>query len=183
MLGDLADDVRRGAEAVQPQALGVAGQTQRAVADQPGAEKRRGLQIGESVRDREAEAMVGHSELGEAAVDVVTREARVVAEVLAAAGAVAALTVRPAQPGNADAVANGEALSAGPEPDHNPGDLVPQNERQLGLGQIAVDDVQVGAADAAGVDLDQDLLRPGNGFGDIDQLERLALGFEDHRAH
>ena len=40
--GDLRDDVRRGAEAVEAEPLGVAGQPQRAVADQAGAEQRRG---------------------------------------------------------------------------------------------------------------------------------------------
>ena len=38
---DLGDDVRRGAEAVQPESLGVSREPQRAVADQAGAEERR----------------------------------------------------------------------------------------------------------------------------------------------
>ena len=56
---DLADDVRRGAEAVEAEALGVAGHPQRAVADQPGAEQRRGLEVAVAVGQREAEARVG----------------------------------------------------------------------------------------------------------------------------
>ena len=71
----LADDVRRGAEAVEAEALGVAGQAQRAVADQPGAEQRRRLQVGEALGYREAEALVGDGVLGVAAVDVVAGEA------------------------------------------------------------------------------------------------------------
>ena len=45
MAGDLADDVGRGAEAVEAEPLGVAGQPQRPVADQPGAEQRRRLHV------------------------------------------------------------------------------------------------------------------------------------------
>ena len=41
----LDDDVRRGAEAVEPEPLGVAREPERAVADQPGAEEGRRLQV------------------------------------------------------------------------------------------------------------------------------------------
>ena len=44
--GDLAEDVGRGAEAVEADPLGVADQAQRPVADQPGAEQRRRLLVG-----------------------------------------------------------------------------------------------------------------------------------------
>ena len=102
---DLRDDVRGGAEAVQPEPLGVAREPQRAVADQPRAEQRRRLEVAEPVGDREAEALVGDDPLGVAAVDVVAGEARAVAEVLAAARAEAALAARPAEPGHAEPAA------------------------------------------------------------------------------
>jgi hypothetical protein len=34
-----------------------------------------------------------------------------------------------------------------------------QNQRQFGVGQLTVHDVQIGAADATGMDADKDLLR------------------------
>ena len=74
MQRDLRDDVRRGAEAVQAEPLGVAGEAQRAIADQPRAQERRRLEVAEAVRDRKAEALVGDSPLRVAAVDVVARE-------------------------------------------------------------------------------------------------------------
>src|SRR5919197_262304 len=83
MARDLRDDVGRGAEAVQAQPVGVAGQTQGAVADQPGAEKRRSLAVRIRIRDGKAEALVGDDELRIAPVDVIARETGVVAEVLA----------------------------------------------------------------------------------------------------
>ena len=42
---DLDDDVRRRAEAVEPEALGIAGQAQRAVPDHPRAETLRNHQV------------------------------------------------------------------------------------------------------------------------------------------
>ena len=103
--GDLADDVRRGAEAVEAEALGVAGHPQGAVADEPRAQQRRGLEVRVAVGDREAEALVGDRVLGEAAVEVAAGEARAVAQVLAARAAVAARAAGPAQPRHADALA------------------------------------------------------------------------------
>ena len=99
------EDVGGGAEAVEADPLGLAGQAQRPIADQPGAEQRRRLLVGIAGRQREAEALVGDRQLGVAAVDVVAGEAGAVAEVLAARAAVAALAAGPAQPGHADPVA------------------------------------------------------------------------------
>src|SRR6185503_11184986 len=100
---DLADDVRGGAEAVQPDALGVAAHPQRAVADQARAEERRGLEIAVALGQREAVARVGGDPRGVAAVDVEAREPGADAEVLAPARAVAARPVRPPEPGDPDA--------------------------------------------------------------------------------
>ena len=97
---DLDDDVRGGAEAVEAEPFGIAGEAQRAVADQPGAEERRRLQVVVGVGKREAVALVGDDPLRVAAVEVVAGEAGRLAEVLAAGEAVAAGAVRPAEPRN-----------------------------------------------------------------------------------
>ena len=164
MARDLGDDVRGRAEPVEAEALRVAGQPQRAVADQSRAEERRGLQIRITLREREAEALVGDRVLRVAAVAVVAGEARPVAEVLASARAVAAVAVRPAEPRNADAVAAREALAVARG---TRDDLMAEHERQLRLGQLAVGDVQVGSADAAGCDLEQQLARGRRGRIDV----------------
>ena len=83
--GDLADHVSRRAESVQPEPRGVAGELQRPVADQPAAQQRRRLLIGELGGQLEAEPFVGDGELGVATVDVAAGEARVHAQVLARA--------------------------------------------------------------------------------------------------
>ena len=53
---DLADDVRAGAEAVEPEPLPVAGHAQRAVPDEPGAQQRRRLEVAEALGQREGVA-------------------------------------------------------------------------------------------------------------------------------
>ena len=49
--------------------------------------------------------------------------------------------------------------------------------------QLAIDDMQVGAADAARVDLHQNLSRPGTRIGDAQAFERRVWSLEDHRLH
>src|SRR5581483_5470102 len=68
---DLDDDVRRGAEAVETEPLGIAGEAERAVADQPGAQERRRLKIVVIVRNRQAVPLVDHDPFRVAAVEVV----------------------------------------------------------------------------------------------------------------
>ena len=121
--------------------------------------------------------MVADRILGVAAIDVVAGEAGAIAEVLAVTSAVAALSVRPAKPGNADAIAGREALGARTERGDLADDLVAENERQLGAGQFTVDDVQIGATYTTGLDLDQHLARPGLGLRDVSEPERSAGGF------
>ena len=88
---DLQDDVRRRAEAVQaePKALSVsrraarpdAASPQRAIADDPRAEQRRGFVIAVALRDRIREIRRDARELSEAAVRVEPRELRLLAEI------------------------------------------------------------------------------------------------------
>src|SRR4029077_3470487 len=128
---DLAENVGGGAETVEADPLGLADQAQRPVADQAGAEQRRRPLVGQAGWDREAEALIGDRQLGVAAVDVVTGEAGAVAEVLAAAGAVAAHAAGPAQPRHSDPVAGREAARPFPGARHGADDLVAGDERQL----------------------------------------------------
>ena len=171
--GHLDDDVGRGAEAVEPEPLGVAREAERAVADQPGAEERRRLQVVVGVRDRQAVALVGDHPLRVAAVEVVAREAGRLAEVLAAREAIAAGAVRPAEPRDAE-----------PAPVLGPADdLVPGDEWQLRVWELAVDHVEVGAADTAGRDAQQDLTRLRLRHRNLFEPQRLAGRVKHHRAH
>jgi hypothetical protein len=105
------------------------------------------------------------------------------AEVFAAVQAVLTTLARAAQPRHADAIANRERLDRITASDDPPDDLVPEDERQLRTRQLAVEDVQVGAADATGADLDQEIVRARRRPLQFAQLQRLSRTIEHHRAH
>ena len=179
----LADDVRRGPEAIEADPRAVAASAKRAVADQPSTQQWRHVNRIWIRGERQAEALVGDRALGEAAIDVVAREARSLAEVLAVRAAVAAFPVGPPQPRDPDAGAEREAFRPLPRLDHLADDLVAEDERELRLVEVAVGDVEVGAADAAGDYAHGDLPPAGLGIGHARRLERATLFAKDHRAH
>ena len=182
---DLADDVRAGAEAVEPEARRIARHAQRAVSDEPGAQQRRRLEVAEALRQRERVAAVGHGARRVAAVAVEAREPRALAEVLAPAGAEAARPVGPAQPRDADAGAR-RVLGVRARLQHGGDDLVAGDHRQPRAAHLAVADVQVGAAHAAGMDLHEHVARAIGaelGVRQLARLQRAAGLVEDHRAH
>ena len=162
MNGDLDDEMGRGAEAVEAQPLCVTGEAQGAVADQAGAQQRGGLQVRIAVRDREAEPVVGDRVLRVAAVDLVPGEPRILAEVLAPRAAVAARAVGGAEPGHADPVAGCEPVHDLSGSDDRADNLVARDQGQLGIRQLPVHHVQVGAAHCARPYLQEHLLRTGH---------------------
>ena len=64
----------------------------------------------------------------------------------------------------------------------DPRDLVSEHAGH-GEGEVAAGDVEVGVADAAGGDADEDLAGRRGGAGDVLDPERLADGRENRRAH
>src|SRR5206468_9317864 len=139
--GDLADDVRRRAEAVDPEPSRVAGHPERAEADQARAQQRRGLEVREAVGQREAEARLGDGGFGVAAVDVEPGEARPLAEVLPAGAAEAAVAVGPAEPRDPDPRAR-RVRRAVPGRLDGADDLMARDDRKPRAGDLAVEDVQ-----------------------------------------
>jgi len=149
--------MRRCAEPVDPERASIARQPIGAVADQPRAEQRRGIEIRIALGQCETVARVRDGKFRVAAVDLVAREARFRAEILATASAVAAMSARAPEPWHADASADGVLGDAGAALDDCADDLVTRNYRHLRVGQLAFDEVKIGAADAAGADSDQHL--------------------------
>ncbi len=175
-----------------------ADQPQAAVADDAGAEQRSCRHRRHAGRETVDEPGRRHRVLGEAAVDVPAGEQRVLAEVLLAARAEPAGPVGLVQPRHADAVAGGERrrarlaarsdeLRAGPERHHLADDLVSGDDGRAVRRQLALQDVQVGAADAAGQHPQEDLARTRLGHRQLDEPERrLRRGSRRrqlHRAH
>ena len=176
MPGHLRDDVGRRAEAIQPQPPGIAGHDKRSVADQPRAEQRRGFGIGIALGDGKAEPLVGHGVFGVAAVESVAGEAGRIAKIFTPRKAIRTLAACESQPGHTDSLAWGKSLDPLAKLRHVAHDLMPRHQRQLGMGQFAIDDVQIGAADAAGPDLHENLPRPGL------RRRQLALDKRRHRS-
>ena len=172
-----------GAEAVEADSLSASSHRVRPVADQPRAEKRRRLEVRVARRHGEAVALVCDRLLREPAVDVVPGEACVVAEVLAPAEAIAAAAARPGEPGDADTLPDCESGHAFADGVHRADDLMPEDERQLRPRQLAVDDVKIGTADAAGQDVEPNGARAGLRTHEIALDERLTHSCEDHRSH
>src|ERR1043165_2229448 len=133
-----------------------------------------------------------------AAIDRIAGEARVIAEIFALRSAIRAIAIRPAEPGNAYAVANHECgsglgtatfgtLRSLPhfrsdlfQPAHN---LMAENQRQLRVRQFAVDHVKIGAANSACADPYEQLSPARLWLWNIAQLQRLRWLLENHRAH
>lgn len=100
-------------------------------------------------RHRITETGVGDGVVRITTITMVAGEAGSVAQVLPTAQAIAAGAAGPAQPGHSHAVSLGEAFHTGPCGDNSADDLVAQNTRQLGIGQLAPGHVQIGPADPA----------------------------------
>jgi hypothetical protein len=181
--GDLRDQVGGRPEPIDAKPLGVPRSNQGSVPDEPGTEKRRRLDIRVAGWEREAEPLVGHRVLRVASVELISGKANPIAEIFPAGPAIAALSTSPSQPRYADALPHCEPIHAVPSGSHRAYDFMTQDQRQLGLGKITVDYVQIGTADAAGVHSEQELARPRPGVRQSPKPERLSLGFELHRAH
>ena len=140
------------------------GKPKRPIADQAGAQERRDLQISVLVGKPQAETLVRDRVLGVTTVRVVSGESGFVAQVFAAGAAVAAVAVGPAEPRNPDP----PLISDGCRDD-----LVTEYERQFRARQLAVGDVQVGAANATRTDAHEQLARTGLRFRELSLAQRL----------
>src|SRR5207248_6770479 len=147
---------------------------------EPGAQERRGLGVGVAVGERKAVALVGDGHPGVATVDLVTREARTVAEVLAARPAMLAGAARPAQPRNSDPRSFRESRASG---FYDPNDFVAEHERQLRIRQLAVQDMQICPAHAAGADAQEHLPGLWNGIRQLAPLQWTSRLDQHHRSH
>ena len=175
--------MRRVAKAIETNPLRVAGQPQGAIADQSRAEQWRRLQVRIVLRQWKTEALIGDEVLRIAAIEVIAGEFRLQAQVLETAPAEAAGFVNESEPGHADSLFRRKAVRAIAPPGDVANHHVPDDEWQLGVQQLAVDDVKIGAADGADGDLDQDLLRARAWDGQVFEAQRLSDGAEAHRLH
>jgi hypothetical protein len=72
-----------------------------------------------------------------------------------------------AEPWDAHTLPQAEPFDAGPDRIDPANDLMARDDRHLWIGQLAIDDMQIRAADAAGGHLHSNLARPGLLIGEI----------------
>ena len=106
-----------------------------------------------------------------------------VAEILPSGATEATGAVRPAEPGDADTLADREPRRTFTHPTYQTHDLMTEHERQLGVGQLAVDDVEIGSTDRARLHIQADLSGSGLGSRKLGLAKKAAGTAEDHRAH
>src|SRR6266404_906833 len=131
--------------------------TVRAIAEHAGTKKRRNLDIAVFVRQTETKSRVDDGELGVTPIDGIAGEFCAIAKVLAVGSAISAFTIRPAEPRNAETFAKGKSLNAFADFFDAANDLVPGNKRQFRIGQFSIDQMQIGAANRARLNADEQL--------------------------
>ena len=72
-----------------------------------------------------------------------------------------------AEPGDAHTLPQAEPFNGGPDRIDPADDLMAGDDRHPWVGQLAIDDMQIRAADAAGGHLHSNLARPGLPIGEI----------------
>ena len=161
-------------------ALRVAREAKRAKADEPRAEQGRRRDVVVRCGHREAIALVGDGELGEAAVEVVAREAR------CRTGYAPSGRTRTRRLSN-------RATARRPGPRRRSARRAPRSRRRrrrsrararaaAWLGQLSINEVQIRPAHGASRDADEDLRPPARGVASSPD-ERPPRPFQHHRAH
>ncbi len=154
---DLRDQMRGRPKTVDAEPARVARHRVGAIADQSGTQQRRGMRVVVSGRQSEHVTRIGEREFRVTAVDLISGEARLRTKVLAARRAKVAMAARAAEPRDADTGADRRGVHSFAMADDRPDDLVPRDHRHLGIGQLPVDEMEVGATDAARAHREQDL--------------------------
>ena len=174
----LRQNMGGGAEAVEPERrilsrFAFARHAIAAPADQPGAEPGCDLGVVAGLAQRKAKARIGNRMGRVAAVARIAGEHRRIAQVLGAAAAIGTDATGRAQPGHADALSDRKSAHACPNSCHAADDLVARHDRQLGMRELAVNHMQIRAADPASRDLDHDFARAGRWNRPLAHDERL----------
>jgi len=172
-----------GAEAEYAEMLSIPRHDKRTPADQACAKQRCDRDVVAGFAERKAIAGIRDEMRGKAAVARVAGEARTVAQILPAAPAIGTFATRVTEPGNADAFADLQVHDTGAKRVHAADHLMAGNNRIGDFRQFAVDDMQIGAANAAGTDPDAHISGPRRRILPQLKPERRAGRRQDHGVH
>ena len=135
------------------------------------------------VGNRERKGRIGHHVIRETAVSLVASEFSVIAEVFLVMRAKGAVAAGMSEPAYADALPGLETRDAVAKAGDLSDNLMAGNDGCAAGTKIAVDDMQVCAANRAGPHFQQKLRRLGPWNLANLQLQRLARRFQNHRSH
>lgn len=148
------------AEPIKTESLALTRKTVAAPADQPCAKPRRDLGIVTFFTQRETKACVCDRMRREAAIPRVPGECGTVAQVFMPAATIGTNSTRRPNPRHANALTNRKSTDTLPQCRHSTYNLVPRNNRHLRVRKLPVNDVQIGAANPACRDDNQNFACP-----------------------
>src|ERR1700693_2455391 len=86
-------------------------------------------------------------------------------------------------PGNSDTLSDGEPLDAVADCVHSAHNFMSGNDGDTRIGKLAVDDMKVRPANAAGAHPDANLVRTGGPIRKLRPFQRLSQRLQHHRLH
>jgi hypothetical protein len=125
-------------------------------ANDSSTQKRRSMQVVESIAQRVGEVCASDDGRGISPIDIVAGIDRIVAEVLATIEAESASAVDTAEPRNTDASSDGKG-NVGRDGRDDADDLMPGHDRRVMGSKVTFDDIEIGAANTAGSNRDENL--------------------------
>ena len=173
----------RRAEAIKTESFCVARKAKRAPADETGTEQRRKRGGVAFFAQAKSIACVGDRVGRVAAVSRVAGEDRPVAKIFPLAHAIGADAAGRSKPGNADPLSKFQTFDVRAERIDSPDDFMARNDRELRVRQLAIDNMEIGPADAACFHPDPKLARAGDGIGQFLEDQRPARFVQDHAKH
>jgi len=156
-LGDLRDDVSRSAEAIKSELFTGPCDHQRTPADQSCAKQRGKCHVISSLTEWKREPRIGNRRRRETTVTREAGEDRVITEIFLIPDAIRTHAAGMAKPRNTDSLANTESLNTRSKRVDPANNFMARDDRNLRVWQFAIDDVQIGAANATNGHLHADL--------------------------
>ena len=172
----LQDEMRRPAEAGEPQQLAVLqpGEGERAISDGAGAEQRRRLHVREGIGDDAGVILAHRHELGVAAVDIPAGGPKRLAQILVSRPG------RSMDPTDAYPVTDSELADARTGAGDTADYLVPRDDREARRRRAPFDLVELGVTDAARRNADEDFTRRWFRHRQLNQFQRSVNVVQRH---
>jgi hypothetical protein len=123
------------------------------------------------IRQRETIILVGDGEFGKTAVKGIAGKVRIITEIFPAFKAVTTAAAGMTQPGNANQVSRLKSGHLGTGDQHSADDFMSQDQGQLGGGELSIGNMQISAADAAGMHLKKYLGGTRDGKGNLPRVK------------